>query len=41
MERYVIPNLESCVYATATFDLWMLKGTYDIFALVVDFLNAD
>ena len=35
-----VSPIPCCVFATATFDLWMSKGAYDIFALV-NFLNAD
>jgi len=28
-------------YATAHFDLWMSKGTYDVFAMVITFLCND
>jgi hypothetical protein len=27
--------------ATTCFDLWMSKGTYDIFALVINFLDEN
>jgi hypothetical protein len=28
-------------FAIASFDLWMSKGAYDVFALVIKFLNND
>jgi hypothetical protein len=28
-------------FATFNFDLWMSKGAYDVFALVINFLNND
>jgi hypothetical protein len=30
---YVLPALADCYYIIASFDLWMSKGAYDIFAL--------
>jgi len=38
-QLYVILALVECHFATANFDLWMFKGTYDVFALVINFLN--
>ncbi len=32
--------MEKCFFTTS-FDLWMSKGAYDIFALVVKFLGTD
>jgi hypothetical protein len=34
-------NIDKCNYATTNFDLWMLKGTHDIFARVMNFLGAN
>jgi hypothetical protein len=39
-QLYVLPILVDC-YFVASFDLWMSKGAYDIFALVINFLGAD
>jgi hypothetical protein len=36
---YVLPKLFQCMLAIASFDLLMSKGTYDIFALVINFLD--
>jgi hypothetical protein len=38
---YVLPALVDCYYIIASFDLWMSKGAYDIFALVIKFLGVD
>jgi hypothetical protein len=38
---YALPKLFQCVSATANFDLWMSKGAYDIFSLVVNFLDGN
>jgi hypothetical protein len=40
-KNYVLPKLSQCVSVTANFDLWMSKGAYDIFALVINFLNGN
>jgi hypothetical protein len=40
-ELYVFPALAKCHYATTNFDLWMSKGAYDVFALVINFLSND
>jgi hypothetical protein len=37
-QLYVVLSLAKC-YLTTSFDLWMSKGTYDVFALVINFLN--
>jgi hypothetical protein len=37
----VLPTLIKCHLAIASFDLWMSKGTYDVFALVINFLGKD
>jgi hypothetical protein len=39
-QLYVLPCLAKCFFATS-FDLWMSKETYDIFALVINFLGID
>jgi hypothetical protein len=41
MELYVTSTLSKCLLATTTFDLWMSMGAYDVFALVVNFINVD
>jgi hypothetical protein len=40
-ELYVLPTLADCHSTTTSFDLWMSKGAYDVFALVINFLNYD
>jgi hypothetical protein len=40
-ELYVLPQLAKCLLTIANFDLWMSKGTHGIFALVVNFLDAN
>jgi hypothetical protein len=40
-EDYVILELSQCVSTTTNFDLWMSKGAYDIFALVINFLDGN
>jgi len=37
---YVLLALADCYYVTS-FDLWMSKGAYDIYALVIKFLELD
>jgi len=39
-QLFVLPALANCYFVT-TFDLWMSKGTYDIFALVNKFLKTN
>jgi len=34
----VHPTLADCISATCTFDLWVSKGTHDVFVVVVNFL---
>jgi len=36
-QLYVLPTLADCYSVTTSFDLWMSKGAYDIFALVINF----
>jgi hypothetical protein len=33
--------LAECHFATMSFNLWMFKGAYDVFALVINFLSND
>ncbi len=40
-ELYVLPTLAECHFATVSFDLWMSKRAYDVFTLVINFLNND
>jgi hypothetical protein len=40
-QLYVILALAKCHFATFNFDLWMFKNAYDVFALVIIFLNND
>ncbi len=40
-QLYVLLALIDCYYVTTSFDLWMSKGAYDIFALVIRFLGFD
>jgi hypothetical protein len=38
-QKYMLPKLKQCYYATISFDLWMSKGAHDVFALMINFLN--
>jgi len=38
---YVLPKLSQCVSTTTSFDLWMSKNAYNIFALVINFLDEN
>jgi hypothetical protein len=40
-ELYVLLQLVECLLTTTSFGLRMSKKTYEIFALVVNFLNAN
>jgi hypothetical protein len=40
-EFYVFLVLKEYHYATASFDIWMSKGAYDVFALVINLLGSD
>jgi hypothetical protein len=40
-QKYVLPKLKQCYFATSNFDLWMLKGAHDVFAFVISFLNEE
>ncbi len=37
----ILLELSQCMLDTASFDLWMLKGAYDIFAFVINFLDEN
>ncbi len=39
MDTYVIHALFSCVTTSVTFDLWMSQSGFDIFSLVVNFID--
>jgi hypothetical protein len=39
-QMYVLPILLECHFATMSFDLCMFKRTYDVFALVINFLGS-
>jgi hypothetical protein len=39
MTTYVQPTLADYILATCTFDLWMSKGTRDVFLVVVNFIS--
>jgi hypothetical protein len=39
-QKYVLPKLKQCYFATSC-DLWMSKGTHDVFILVIGFLNEE
>ncbi len=41
-QLYVLLALvDYCYYVTTSFDLWMSKWAYDIYALVINFLGFD
>jgi hypothetical protein len=39
MERYVLPALVEASMVVATFDLWMFRRSFDMFLLVVNYIN--
>jgi hypothetical protein len=39
LDLHVLPNLASTTIISTSFDLWMLKGSVDTFALVIKNLN--
>jgi hypothetical protein len=39
MATYVFPAIAQCVTVIITFNLWMLRSSYDTFALVINFTN--
>jgi hypothetical protein len=39
LDLHVLPNLASIAIVITSFDLWMFKGSVNIFALVINFLN--
>jgi hypothetical protein len=40
-QSYVLFALTKCHFATTSFDFWISKGAYDVFALVIIFLGKD
>jgi hypothetical protein len=38
---YVPPTLAECHFAIVSFDLWMFKKIYGVFALVINYLGSD
>jgi hypothetical protein len=39
MERHVFPTLVDATVIRTTFDLWMSRGSFDKFAMVVNYIN--
>jgi hypothetical protein len=39
-QLHVLPTLVECNHVIMNFDLWMSKGTHDIFALVINLLEV-
>lgn len=39
-EKYVFPTFVSCITCTTFFDMWMLHASYDIFAIIINFVNS-
>jgi len=37
----VLPTLAKINFAITSFDLWLSKGTHDIFAFLINFLGAN
>jgi hypothetical protein len=40
-QLFVLLTLANYCFVTSSFDLWMLKGAYDIFAIVIKFLGVN
>jgi hypothetical protein len=40
-QLYVLLTFAHSYYVTTSFDLWLSKGAYDIYALVINFLGFD
>jgi hypothetical protein len=40
-QQYVILTLANFSFAIVSFDLWMSKGAFDVFALGINFLSSD
>ncbi len=41
LEEFVLPHVNVVIFVTTTFDFWMSKSKFDIFALVINFLTLD
>jgi len=41
MKMHMLLTITQCVIATTTFDLWMSKTNFDMFVLVISFINDD
>ncbi len=41
MERYVFPPLGHYAIIAITFDLWMFKTRFNMFALILNFINKE
>jgi hypothetical protein len=39
MERHVFPTLVDAIIVITTFDLWMFRGCFDMFVVVVNYIN--
>jgi hypothetical protein len=39
MEHHVLPTLANAITVIATFDMWMLRGCFNTFVLVVNYIN--
>jgi hypothetical protein len=39
-ELFVLPTLANYCFVTSSFDLWMLKGAYDILPLLLSFWGS-
>jgi hypothetical protein len=37
----VFPTLAKCYFTIVNYDLWMFKGAYDVFALLINLLGND
>jgi hypothetical protein len=40
-QQYVLATVADYFFAITSFDLWMSKGAYDVFALMINFLGND
>ncbi len=41
IQQYVLLALANYFSTTTSFDFWMSKGAYDVFALIINFLSND
>jgi len=41
MTTYVQPTLADYILTTCIFDLWISKGTRDVFAIAMNFISSD